>query len=83
MVIRKREGVIEISRSEQYTATAVGIGTFFLFYHFHLIPASYVAGRIVSALAVVLGGGMVMIIWPHIFKKKDDSDRHSESSKPS
>jgi len=69
--------MINISRTEQYTAIAVGIAMFFLFYHLHLIPASYEAGRIVSAAAVALGGGTVIIIWPFIFKKKDDSDRPS------
>ena len=73
--------MIEISRSEQYSAIAVGVGTYFLLYHFHLIPASYGAGRIASVAAVALGGGMVIIIWPFVFKKKneskkDDSERH-------
>jgi hypothetical protein len=70
--------VINISRTEQYTAIAVGVGMWFVFYHFHLIPASYMAGRIVSASVVGLGGGMVIIIWPHIFKKKDHSERKNQ-----
>lgn len=63
-----------MSRSEQFTAIAVGIGMFFLFDHFHLIPSSYGAGRLAASAAVALGGGMVILIWSLIVKKKDDSD---------
>jgi hypothetical protein len=64
----------DISRSEQFTAIVVGIGTYFLFDHFHLIPSSYAAGRLVAVAAVALGGGMVLLIWSYIVRKKDDSD---------
>jgi len=69
--------MIDISRSEQATAIAVGIGMYFLFYHFHLIPSSHAAGRLVAKAAVVLGAGMVMLIWSYIVRKKDDSDDSS------
>jgi len=63
-----------MSRSEQFTAIVVGIGMYFLFDHFHLIPSSYEAGRLAAVAAVVLGAGMVILIWPFIVRKKEDSD---------
>jgi Na+-transporting NADH:ubiquinone oxidoreductase subunit NqrB len=67
-----------VSRSEQYTAIAVGIGTYFLFYYFHLIPSSYEEGRLAAVAAVALGAGAVILIWSFIVKKKRDaSDDHS------
>ena len=64
-----------MSRSEQTTAIAVAIGMYFLFAHFHLIPSSYLAGRLVAKAAALLGGGIVILVWPFIFRKrKDDSD---------
>jgi hypothetical protein len=67
-----------MSRSEQYTAIAVGIGVYFLLDHFHLFPTSYEAGRIAVRATVALSAGLVIIIWSIIVrKKKDDSDNHS------
>jgi len=66
--------MIEISRTEQATAIAVGLGTYFLFDHFHLIPGSYEAGRIVAQATVGLGGGTVILVWSFIAKKKKDRD---------
>ncbi len=62
-----------MSRSEIYTAIAVGIGMYFLFDHFHLISSSYETGRIEAQAAVALGAGMVIVIWS-VVRKKNDSD---------
>jgi hypothetical protein len=50
---------------------------YFLFDRFHLIPSSYEAGRLAAIAAVGLGSGLIIIIWPFIVKKKDDSDHPS------
>jgi hypothetical protein len=64
-----------MSRSEQYTAIVVGIGTFFLFDHFHLFPSSYEAGRIAAQAVVALAAGMVILVWSFsVRKKKKNSD---------
>jgi hypothetical protein len=68
----------DMSRSEEITAIVVAIGMYFLFDHFRLIPSSYLAGRLVAKAAVLLGGGIVILVWPFIVrKKKDDSDDES------
>jgi hypothetical protein len=67
-----------MSRTEQYTAIAVGIGMYFLFDHFQLIPSSYSLGRLASKAALVFGAGLVILVWPFIArKKKNDSDDRS------
>jgi hypothetical protein len=72
----KHESMAGMSRSEQYTAIGVGIGVYFLFDHYHLIP-SYEAGRIAVQATVALSAGLVIIIWSFIVrKKKGDSDNH-------
>ena len=63
-----------MSRSEQITAIAVGIGMYFLFDHFHLIPSSYSSGRFAASALVVFGAGIVIFLWPFIVRKKDGSD---------
>ena len=67
-----------MSRSEQITAIVVAIGMYFLFDHFHLIPSSYLAGRLMAKAAAALGGGIVLLLWPFIVrKKKSESDDDS------
>jgi len=43
---------------------------FFLFVHFHLIPSSYMEGRLAAKASAALGGGMVIVIWSFIVRKK-------------
>lgn len=59
-----------MSRSEQVTAIAVAIGMYFIFDRFRLIPSSYLAGRLVAKAAALLGGGIVLLVWPFIVRKK-------------
>jgi hypothetical protein len=61
-----------VSRSEQITAIVVAIGMYFLFDHFHLIPSSYLAGRLMAKAAAALGAGIVILLWPFIVRKKND-----------
>jgi hypothetical protein len=68
-----------MSRSEQYTAIAVGIGMSFLFDHFRLIPPSYLSGRLASKAALVFGAGLVILIWPFIVRKKKKNDSAHKS----
>jgi hypothetical protein len=64
-----------MSRSELYTAIAVGIGMVFLLDHLRLIPSSYFSGRLASKAALLFGAGLVILIWPRIVRKrKSDSD---------
>jgi hypothetical protein len=65
-----------MSRSEQYTAIVVGIGTYFLVDHFHPFPSSYEAGRIAAQAVVALAAGMVILVWSFIFRKKEDDSDH-------
>ena len=65
-----------MSRSEQTTAIVAAIGMYFLFDHFHLIPSSYGLGRLVAQAAALLGGGMVILVWPFIFRKKKGDSLH-------
>lgn len=47
----------------------------FIFDRFRLIPSSYLAGRLVAKAAALLGGGIVLLVWPFVVgKKRDDSD---------
>jgi hypothetical protein len=79
-----------MSRSEQFTAIVVGIGTYFFFDHFHLISSSYEAGRIAAQASVALGAAIPAQIhfgdWPDqtgatffrqlgIFESHDEIDR--------
>jgi len=66
-----------MSRSEQFTAIAVGIGMYFLLDHFRLIPSSYFSGRLAAKAGFLFGAGIVILIWPLIVRKKDDSDNPS------
>ena len=68
----------DISRTEQLTAIVVGIGTCVLFDHFHLILSGYMSGRIVARIAVVLGAGLVFLIWPLFRRKKRNPDGESD-----
>jgi hypothetical protein len=69
-----------MSRSEQFTAIAVGIGTYFAFDHFHLIASSYETGRIEAKATVALGAGMVILIWSFIVRKKGKKDEPNNPS---
>jgi hypothetical protein len=69
--------MIGVSRSELYTAIVVGIGMYFLFDHFHLISSSYAVGRLEAKAAFLFGGGTVLLVWPLIFKKKNNSSGSS------
>ena len=59
-----------MSRSEQVTAITVAIGMYFIFDRFRLIPSSYLAGRLVAKAAALLGGGIVLMVWPFIAGRK-------------
>jgi hypothetical protein len=60
----------DISRTEQLVAIVVGLGTYFLFVHFHFIPAGYESARIVVRIAFVLGASLVFLTWPLFRRKK-------------
>lgn len=59
-----------MSRTEIYTAGAVGIGMCLLFDHFHLIASSYWTGRMEARVTFLLGAGLVVIVWSIIARKK-------------
>jgi hypothetical protein len=63
-----------MSRSEQITAIAVGVGMYFLLDHFRFIPSSYFLGRLAAKAGFLFGAGIVILIWPFFVRKKDDSD---------
>jgi hypothetical protein len=69
-----KKSTASMSRSEIYAAIAVGIGTYFLFDHFHLISSSYETGRIEAQATVALAAVMVMVIWSFVVRKKKNAD---------
>ena len=70
----------DMSGYEIYTAVAVGLGLFLLFDHFNLFSPGYSTSRLEAKVTVAFGAGIVMLVWPLIFKKKEKKDDSDDPS---
>jgi hypothetical protein len=70
----------DMSGPEIYTAVAAGLGLLLLFDHFNLISPGYSTGRLEARLTILFGAGIVILLWPFIFGKKQKKDDPDDKS---